>query len=749
MLTADGGCRVQRQLATLSSDFLLWRHNSYRRYDPAGTRATTKSQVLCTRLTHLLCSAVGLPIRVSPEIPDAFSRRCAITWRHPLLATGTNIVTGVSLGCVTSRKKATDMCGIAGVILDKGKAVSATTLQAVTDVLRHRGPDDTGFLHVSRSRVDHSRGAPAAATNATILAHHRLAILDLSAAGRQPLCTEDGRYHVVFNGEVYNYIELRTQLQRLGYSFTSGTDTEVVLKAFAAWGVAAFQHFTGMFALACLDFRERRLLLVRDQFGIKPLYYTQFPAGFAFASEIKALLKLPGVARDVNPHRALDYLRFGLTDHTHETMLSGIKQIPAAHYMEISLDNPRPSDHRAYWTLPAEQTADLSFEEASREMRERFLRSMELHMRSDVPVGAALSGGIDSSAIVMCMRKLNPQQDIHTFSYVATGSSMNEEPYVDIIANEANTIGHKLETNPSELLADLDDLIAVLDEPFGSTSVYAQYRIFKSSKHAGIKVMLDGQGGDELLAGYSHYITARLVTLLRQGHWIEATRFAHNAIGSASVSRNWLAQSAVEYLLPARFQKILRWIVGRELFPRWLNAKWFQERNCVARQTKRAQTSEVLKEELHRSLTATMMPHLLRYEDRNSMAFSVESRVPFLTPDLVSFTHSLPDKFLISNDGTTKAVFRAAMRGIVPNAILDRRDKIGFETPEHDWLNAIKPYAERVLRSDVAVLSPCFNLTALNREWGDILAGRTQINHRAWRWLNFLLWAERHNVCYA
>lgn len=639
------------------------------------------------------------------------------------------------------------MCGIAGLVPSRNNIVPGHVVREFTNELRHRGPDDFGYLRVNCSAVRRGREFDGNLQNETLLTHHRLSILDLTAAGWQPMSTEDGRYHLIFNGEIYNYLELRQRLDRAGYVFQSRTDSEVLLKALVAWGTDALPQFIGMFAFAFLDLTERTLLLARDQFGIKPLYYARFEGGFAFASEIKSLLRLPGISRNCNPQRIYEYLRFGLTDHGEETFLKSVRQLPAAHFMEVSLDSGEVRDPRAYWSAVPSEKVELPFDEAAEKVRELFLRSIALHMRSDVPVGAALSGGIDSSAIVMAMRRLNPQQDIHTFSYIAANSPMNEERFVDIVAREAGTIGHKIVLRPEELLADIDDLVNAQDEPFGSTSVYGQYRIFRLARDAGIKVMLDGQGGDELFAGYSHYLTARLATLVRQGRWVDAWQFGNLAGSQSFVGAGWLVQSLAEYLLPQSIQNRLRVFVRRELYPRWLNADWFLERGCVAQPTKRASGTEVLKEELHRSLSQTMLPHLLRYEDRNSMAHSIESRVPFLTPELASFAYSLPDHYLIGEDGLTKSVFRRAMQGIVPDAILSRRDKIGFATPEREWLLAITPWAKQVFDSASDGLV-CFRLAQMRREWDDMVEGRRQMNHCAWRWLNFLVWAQRNHICF-
>jgi len=502
-----------------------------------------------------------------------------------------------------------------------------------------------------------------------------------------------------------------------------------------------------MFALAILDVQTRKLFLARDFFGIKPLYYTYYRSGIAFASEIKALLTLPGVSRQVNPQRLYDYLCDGLTDHGEETLFADIRQLPAAHYMQVSLENPRVAQPVRYWQVDLHQGTALSFDAAADRLRELFLESIRLHLRSDVPVGAALSGGIDSSSIVMAMRYLEPDLDIHAFSYVADGSPVNEELWIDIVGAAANVVVHKVGPHPEELVADLDHLIGVQEESFGSTSIYAQHRIFKRAREAGIKVMLDGQGADELLGGYvSSYVPCRLGSLLRQGRLLEALRLSCNASRLLRTSTLSLWPRSMSVLLPPRIKAPLRRWMKKDLVPPWLNAAWFKERGVVAMDPFYSSGRELLKEALYTSLVENGLPQLLRYEDRNSMAFSIESRVPFLTPALATFIFSLPEGYLITPDGTTKAVFRKAMRGIVPSAILDRKDKIGFATPEKDWLFALRPWVGRILASEAAEKVQVLNLKEVQREWEGIWQGHKPFNSRVWRWMNLIVWSQKFSV---
>lgn len=641
------------------------------------------------------------------------------------------------------------MCGIAGIIWEKPGIAAPDVSSEMLRLLAHRGPDDRGAVCVDAVGMTVSPGPHASDGRRIDLLHQRLSILDLTSAAAQPMSTPDGRYHLVFNGEIYNYVELREELVRAGVGpFRSSGDTEVLLAGYVHWGVALLPRLVGMFSFAILDGARRRLILARDFAGIKPLYYARWSGGLVFASEIKALRTLPGVGRRADAQRAYEYLHLGLTDHGDGTLYAGIRQVPAAHYLEVDLDRPEQLRVERYWRLPDGERYDLSFDEAAAGLRERFLRSVTLHMRSDVPVGAALSGGIDSSSIVSAMRHLYPESEIHTFSYIAAQEQLSEERWVDVVGRHAGAVVHKVRPSAAEMIADLDELIRVQDEPFGSTSIYAQYRVFRLAREAGIKVMLDGQGADELLGGYKLLVAARLASMVRQGRWKDAARFL---LAARQSGWRWIEQVAYVFgmLLPEAVQGPFIRLWGREGTPAWLDAAWF-DRQGVVRQAHawRSHERDVLHEMLWRQFSETSLPMLLRYEDRNSMAHSIESRVPFLTPEVVAFTLRLPEPYLVAADGTTKAVFRQAMRGLVPDAILDRRDKVGFVTPERQWLGELRPWVEDVLASEAARRIPFLRMATVRAEWEAVMAGRRRFDFRVWRWINFIRWAEQQEITF-
>ncbi len=619
---------------------------------------------------------------------------------------------------------------------------------AVLEAIEHRGPDDYGWLRSTCTGFESGRDwTTPKCEPAVLLLHRRLSIIDTSSAGAQPMRTSDGRYEVVYNGEIYNYVELREELKQLGHTFKSHSDTEVLLAAYAEWGVDAFRRFVGMFAIALLDTKLRTVLLVRDFFGIKPLYIWRSDGCLCFGSEIKALTAFGLSNPHANPERLLLYLRYGVTDFGAETMLKEVTQIPPAQYVTISIDTGTVGDPQTYWSADSGAELDISFEEAAKQVRELFLRSVQLHLRSDVAVGSALSGGIDSSAIVMAIRHLDSKAEIHTFSFIPDDGAPTEEKWIDIVVRESGAIVHKVKTSSSELAADFDAMMRAHDEPFGSTSAYAQYLVFRTAKLAGVKVMLDGQGADELLGGYDLYKGARLASLLRGREWSRAVEFLRGEATTTGHERYLRLAYCADFMLTPGLQGAARSMIGKEVFPAWLKRDWFDERSAIGGYSNYTPARHVLRASLDQSVRQTL-PALLRYEDRNSMAWSVESRVPFLTPDLARFLRRLPESYLIDGQGRTKMIFREAMRGMVPDEILDRRDKVGFATPERHWLELLDPWVRSALASDTARKMRFLDLKAAGRELSQVKEGKRPFGFHIWRWVNLIRWAESAGVVF-
>jgi len=638
------------------------------------------------------------------------------------------------------------VCGLAGVVAAETARLERPLASALLGDLNHRGPDDRGWLTLRDGAPETGRAVKGDLSGEVVIVHTRLAIIDLTEGGRQPMASPDGRYWIAYNGEVYNYVELRAELERLGHVFRSSSDTEVLLAAYSEWGNAALSKLVGMFAFVIVDTVERRLILARDFFGMKPLYYSLAGLRLSFASEPRPLLRLPWVGRNADPRLVYDYLRFGLTDHTPGTLFRDIRQIPPAHVGVATLDRPTDLVLQRYWR-PGVDTTDFGFEEAADRLRDLFVENVRIHMRSDARLGAALSGGIDSSSIVTAMRHVGGRGlDLQTFSHIADDRALNEERWIDDVAARAAAVKHKVQPTAADLVADLDRLVEVQGEPFWNTTMYAQHRVFRLAHDTGFKVLLDGQGADELLGGYRSFLAARLASLVRQGRLGEGLRFVGRSRSLPAAPLRGTVLPAVGLLAPTAVQRPLRRLAGRELMPRWLDAGWFRDRGVQPRQPWRTPTSNVLRDQLHQALTETSLPMLLRFEDRNSMSFSIESRLPFLTPQLADFVLSLPEQYILDAHGLSKAVFRRAMRGLVPDVVLDRRDKIGFATPEQGWLTSLGPWAADVLTSDGAIDVAPLSRDRLLEAWEAVRARRRDLDPRIWRSVNLVRWATVFDV---
>lgn len=605
-------------------------------------------------------------------------------------------------------------------------------MDAGMQALKHRGPDARGVeTYPVAGGVVH-------------LGHARLSIIDLTEGGRQPMHGADGRYAIVFNGEIYNYKELREELKGLGCRFTSDSDTEVLLAAWAVWGQACLPRLVGMFAFVVLDRQAATLTCVRDGFGIKPFFYTQEDGDFLFASEAPALVALKSAKAQLNWQRAYDYLVHGDYDSSPETFFEGVFHLPPGHMFVVDLEARSVGVVERWWTPRITERHDLSFEEAAERVRENFLQSIRLHLRSDVPLGAALSGGVDSSAVVCAMRHVAPNLPIHTFSYIAANSGLNEEKWADLVNRHVGAISHKVVVTPQELARDLDDMIRAQGEPVGSTTIYAQYRVYQLAREHGITVTLDGQGADEMLAGYDGYPGRRIRSLLETGHWIEAGQFLNSWSAWPDRSRAQGLKLTVAEMTDGALYQTLRRFSGRASLPKWINGDVLIRQGVSLRHPRQRPELDVrgrrVMAELAHSLTKRGLSSLLRHGDRNSMRFSIESRVPFLTLEQAELLLSLPEHYLISQGGETKSVFRAAMRGIVPDEILDRKDKIGFQTPEQLWLTSMAGTVREWLRADIQL--PFLDQSAILREFEDIIGGRKAFSWQVWRWINFIRWHQ-------
>lgn len=626
------------------------------------------------------------------------------------------------------------MCGIAGLYRHQ----NTSDRQAVTRALarlNHRGPDGEGLYD---TQAPHGGLA---------LGHKRLSIIDLSDAGLQPRHSDDGRYTITYNGEIYNYVELREELTQKQHHFTTQTDTEVLLKAWQEWGVACLERLDGMFAFAIYDRKTNRLSCARDPFGIKPLFYCASNDAIAFSSELPALLEMLPVSPKLNVNRAYMFMQWGNLEDTPDTFYQGVHHLPAGHLCHFDLgssDLPEPQIER-WWYPPIRERTDLSFEDAAEELRHLFLQSVKRQLRSDVDWGAALSGGVDSSAIVCAIRHLEPDIPIKTFSYIAPEERVSEKKWCEIVEKAVGAIPHYAAYDPGELSADLDDLIASHGEPTGGPSAIAQYYVFRHARRSGVTVTLDGQGADELMAGYAGYPSEAFQSYIDRKEFGALFSFMNAWSEWPGRSKKQAFMHLGDAVVPENLRAFMLRIAGYNIQPDWIKPQaFFREGGEFAPQYRLPQSDEGhgrrLSERLRNALQFSRLPHFLRNGDRNSMRWSIESRVPFLSPELAKFALSMPERFHLSDQGETKHLFRKAMRGIVPDVILDRKDKIGFAAPEKEILLQDRGRIDGWLQvaSDIDFLDQ----DAMRKSIDDMLDGRTRFTTKAWRLIMFCRWAE-------
>jgi asparagine synthase (glutamine-hydrolysing) len=617
------------------------------------------------------------------------------------------------------------MCGICGVVA-LGRPAETDAVAAMARALDHRGPDGDGAFDAE----------------GVALGFRRLAIIDLTDAGMQPFASDDGALRLVHNGEIYNYRELRRELEARGRTFRSQSDTEVVLRAYEEWGDECVRRFNGMWALALWDGRRRRLFCSRDRFGIKPFYYSFARRRLAFASEPKAFRADHGTRLEASPSAIRDYLGQGYADHTAGTFFASVERLPAAHNLVLDEGGLRLEQ---YWRL---EEAEPPVGDAAEAVREAFLDALRVHLRSDVPVGTCLSGGIDSSAVVVGVDHLLQSEHMtaaavgerqRTFTAYFEDAGFDERPFAQAVVERMRVEPHWVTLGDSEVVDLVPRIVEMQDEPTGSTSVIAQWAVLRAAREGGLTVMLDGQGADEIFAGYHAYFSpfyADLLTSGRVGTLVQELR-AYRSLHGASTPQ--LAEMVMRRFVPDR----VRWLArgrargGSVLVHPDLRGGYTPEPNGAVFHDRTRRL-------LHLILTARGLPELLRYEDRNSMAHSLEARVPFLDVRLVELLFSLRSDELIRN-GRTKDVLRRALGDLLPPVVRDRTDKLGFVTPEARWLRG--PLGE--LAADVFA-SASFR----DRGWVDAAAARARLDrHRRgeldagfelWRALNLELWARAY-----
>lgn len=595
------------------------------------------------------------------------------------------------------------MCGIAGLIRFDRKEIHLSDLKRMSDTIAHRGPDGEGQWISDDNRVG--------------LAHRRLSIIDLTEHGAQPMHYKD-RYVITFNGEIYNYIELKEQLIQQGYTFHSDSDTEVLMAMYDKYGVDCLTALDGMFAFALYDKHEQKVFCARDRFGEKPFFYSYTPGEqFVFGSEMKAIHAWKGKP-SFNHKMLFNYLAFGYVDNRTDftdTFYEGILNLPHSSYLILDLQNGN-IEVKTYWKLTASHATEMPAD-AHEKVKELFLKGLQRRMRSDVSVGSSLSGGLDSSLIVCSINEILKRLEntsegarLHnsqkTFSARFPGFARDEGKYMQMVIDKTGVEPHFTYPTQDTLLTEFEKVAYHQEEPFGSASILAQYEVMKLAKEKGVTVLLDGQGADEVFAGYHGYYNVYFRELKKYEpelykKEIAAYSLLHQNNAVNEKPKATLGQYARRYI-PSYVDR-LRFI---KFYLRQKKDKYFSDDffNHNKQHFVRFHNSfDRLNDELQYSTMRGDLQSLLRYADRNSMAHSREVRLPFLFHEMVEYVFTLPATCKI-HDGWTKWILRDTFKEVLPEDICWRRDKIGYEPPQKNWM-ADTRFKERVVSATERLVS--------------------------------------------
>lgn len=570
------------------------------------------------------------------------------------------------------------MCGISVLFAKQPSSLPVSVAESFNQVIGHRGPDGEGVSFF-----------PDKQTWRLALAHKRLSILDLSPSGKQPMSYAQDRYWITFNGEIYNYLELREELILKGKSFRSSSDTEVILAAYAEWGVHAFARFRGMWAFAIYDREKEELVVCRDRMGIKPLYLYENSHVLSFASEIKQFTTLPGFVAQADEAVVKQYLQTGF-ERTDRTFFRNVHPILPGTFRVFSLKSEAFGEPVSYWNPENIKPDICEPRQAAYLIGKSLEESLKLHLRSDVPVGCQLSGGLDSSSVFHFMEKHYKGEAIHSFTIRFPGFEKDESVFVERMLQGSKALPHYDSPSPSGFLEDVEKFIWHHDEPVGSFAHYAGFVLAKLIADHGIKVVLNGQGGDELLGGYWQQYYAYLRTAIRR---LSLFTTAQHVIGSCLPGGN----AELVRQLPAMVSRYLarqneQAIAFTKAYQDVPSLQYLSEYLSMDSQGRRI--FEIRK---------LILPRLLKWDDRNLMAFGIEGRYPFLDHQVIEQALQL-DTSVLYKSGWTKYPLRQAMKGKLPKEIYYRKSKWGFETPQQQWLaDSLRPVMQQWIRRDKAI----------------------------------------------
>jgi asparagine synthase (glutamine-hydrolysing) len=635
------------------------------------------------------------------------------------------------------------MCGIAGIVAPDG--LDPQVLVTMTHLVKHRGPDGFGFAYYPpgpeiRPEVIHNQNRwPHCRRSVVGLGNRRLAILDLSELGNMPMQTEDGSCSITYNGEIYNYCEVRSELEAAGYRFRTRTDTEVLLKAYQHWGEGCLHRFNGMWAFALWDHRKQTLFCARDRFGVKPFYYSLVGRQFFFGSEIKQLIHGAKLPRIANPSAVYHFLEQCLVDYSAETFFQNIFQLPGGHALTLRLLDPLSLSIWRYWDLAIDPETKPAKDDETvfEEFQERWETAVRLRLRSDVPVGCSLSGGIDSSAVICQAKKLSPNLQFHTFSSCVEEEGLDERPFLTAVGKAVNGSEHLVFPRSKVFWETVDSIAYYQDEPLQSGGVYAQWCVMAEAQKHRIPVLLGGQGGDESLCGYQKYRYFYLWRLLREG---DPRVFREALLSFRNGTRSgWELSDASRYF-PASLRPSFS-VVGRLGSDELRNSSSHQEINIGAIGS--------IAERQKMDLTLASIPSLLHLEDRNSMAHSIETRLPLLDYRLVEFAVNCPTSFKL-RDGWSKWILRRVMTGILPDAIRLRKSKLAFTVPQKRWmLDGLGNGHRNIWDGPTLRMARFLDPRSLAEETRRFLNSErgALASDPLFRAISLELWARVHNVC--
>ncbi|DAB39837.1 MAG TPA: asparagine synthase (glutamine-hydrolyzing) [Sulfurovum sp. UBA12169] len=599
------------------------------------------------------------------------------------------------------------MCGISGIINKNKQPIKQNEIKKINDLIAHRGPDDEGF-YIEKSFA---------------FGHRRLSIIDLSSDGHQPMHYLD-KYVITYNGEVYNYLEIKDELLKEGYIFHSHTDTEVILASYDKWGQGCVNRFNGMWAFAIYDKEKNIIFCSRDRFGVKPFYYAEVDGKFVFGSEIKQLLEFYE-ERFVNKKNLMDYLVIGYENHTNETFFENIFKLQQSHNLIYDLINNRFEIKRYYDIEQRELNLDLT--SSVNEYRSNLMDSIKLRLRSDVKVGTCLSGGLDSSAIAAIASDIYRSKATDKFIAIHAQSSektSDESFFAQEVSSSSDLDLNIIEPSGEDFSNRIDDVIYTQEEPFGGPSIFMQYFVMKKAKEIGCTVLLDGQGGDETLVGYERYYPAYLMSL-------GFTGFVKGFFNASKNSKLSLKQLLAYFVYFTSSKIRIKRLKTKNNFVK----KEYLELTSFDVLEKNAKSYLNLFALQHEEIFYTQMPHLLRYEDRNSMRHSIETRLPFIDYRVVETALSINNQYKIRN-GWTKYILRKTVENILPKNVVWRKNKMGFEAPAKSWLKTIENQMKTAIEE-----SNIIKMIAVKKVEFDKL----DIEQK-WKLFNIAKWEQIYNV---